>query len=85
MREDCEGSESCRCEAATGQCRCLPNVVGQTCDRCAPHTWRLASGAGCEQCGCDPARSLGPSCNEVRGARGALRRLGLCSGAGVGR
>lgn len=66
VREDCEGSESCRCEAATGQCRCLPNVVGLTCDRCAPHTWRLASGTGCEQCDCDPARSLGPACNEVR-------------------
>uniref|UniRef100_A0A8B9N3J0 Laminin subunit beta-1 n=1 Tax=Accipiter nisus TaxID=211598 RepID=A0A8B9N3J0_9AVES len=67
IHDDCEGSESCRCEAATGQCRCLPNVVGQTCDRCAPHTWRLASGAGCEQCGCDPARSLGPACNEFTG------------------
>uniref|UniRef100_A0A663LNJ8 Laminin subunit beta-1 n=1 Tax=Athene cunicularia TaxID=194338 RepID=A0A663LNJ8_ATHCN len=67
IREDCEDSENCRCEAATGQCRCLPNVVGQTCDRCAPHTWRLASGAGCEQCGCDPARSLGPACNEFTG------------------
>ncbi|KAJ7396973.1 hypothetical protein BTVI_139813 [Pitangus sulphuratus] len=67
VREDCEGSESCRCEAATGQCRCLPNVVGQTCDRCAPHTWRLASGTGCEHCDCDPARALGPACNEFTG------------------
>ncbi|XP_054059675.1 laminin subunit beta-1 [Rissa tridactyla] len=67
VREDCEGSESCRCEAATGQCRCLPNVVGQTCDRCAPHTWRLAGGAGCEQCDCHPTRALGPACNEFTG------------------
>ncbi|KAK2535550.1 Lamb1 [Columba livia] len=67
VREDCEDSENCQCEAATGQCRCLPNVVGQTCDRCAPNTWRLASGSGCEQCSCDPARSLGPACNEFTG------------------
>ncbi|PKU40260.1 laminin subunit beta-1 [Limosa lapponica baueri] len=67
VREDCDGSESCRCEAATGQCRCLPNVVGQTCDRCAPHTWRLAGGTGCEQCGCHPTRALGPACNEFTG------------------
>uniref|UniRef100_A0A8C3J9R7 Laminin subunit beta-1 n=1 Tax=Calidris pygmaea TaxID=425635 RepID=A0A8C3J9R7_9CHAR len=67
VREDCDGSESCRCEAATGQCRCLPNVVGQTCDRCAPHTWRLAGGTGCEPCGCHPTRALGPACNEFTG------------------
>uniref|UniRef100_A0A8C9FZ27 Laminin subunit beta-1 n=1 Tax=Pavo cristatus TaxID=9049 RepID=A0A8C9FZ27_PAVCR len=67
VREDCDDAENCRCEAATGQCRCLPGVVGQTCDRCAPHTWRLASGTGCEPCDCDTARSLGPACNEFTG------------------
>lgn len=73
VREDCEDAENCRCEAATGQCHCLPGVVGQTCDRCAPHTWRLASGTGCEPCDCDTARSLGPACNEVRSLQGAVR------------
>uniref|UniRef100_A0A8B9D8D8 Laminin subunit beta-1 n=1 Tax=Anser cygnoides TaxID=8845 RepID=A0A8B9D8D8_ANSCY len=67
VREDCDSAESCRCEAATGQCRCLPGVVGQTCDRCAPHTWRLASGTGCEPCDCDTTRSLGLACNEFTG------------------
>ncbi|XP_021240282.1 laminin subunit beta-1 [Numida meleagris] len=67
VREDCDDAENCRCEAATGQCRCLPGVVGQTCDHCAPHTWRLASGTGCEPCDCDTARSLGPACNEFTG------------------
>lgn len=82
VREDCDSAESCRCEAATGQCRCLPGVVGQTCDRCAPHTWRLASGTGCEPCDCDTTRSLGLACNEVRG-----RLLGATcslSAAGLG-
>lgn len=72
VREDCDDAENCRCEAATGQCRCLPGVVGQTCDRCAPNTWRLASGTGCEPCDCDTARSIGPACNEVRSLQGAM-------------
>uniref|UniRef100_A0A8C7EI73 Laminin subunit beta-1 n=1 Tax=Nothoprocta perdicaria TaxID=30464 RepID=A0A8C7EI73_NOTPE len=66
-REECDGAGGCRCEAATGQCRCLPGVVGRSCDRCAPHTWHLASGAGCEPCDCHPVRALGPACNEFTG------------------
>ncbi|OCT94287.1 hypothetical protein XELAEV_18011955mg [Xenopus laevis] len=43
-------------DSETGQCKCLPNVVGQQCDQCATHHWNLASGQGCEsatgQCLC---------------------------------
>ncbi|XP_039372294.1 laminin subunit beta-1 [Mauremys reevesii] len=67
VREHCNSSEDCQCEKTTGQCQCLPNVTGQNCDRCAPNTWRLASGTGCELCECDVARSFGPSCNEFTG------------------
>nr|XP_020633682.1 laminin subunit beta-1 [Pogona vitticeps] len=67
VRERCDGSEDCECEKETGQCQCLPNVVGQSCDHCAPNTWKLASGSGCEPCGCDVERSFGSSCNEFTG------------------
>ncbi|XP_073475778.1 laminin subunit beta-1 [Aquarana catesbeiana] len=66
-QEHCQGDVSCHCNRTSGQCPCLKNVVGQSCDHCAPNTWNLASGNGCELCGCDPGRSLGPSCNEFTG------------------
>uniref|UniRef100_A0A8D0HW36 Laminin subunit beta 1 n=1 Tax=Sphenodon punctatus TaxID=8508 RepID=A0A8D0HW36_SPHPU len=67
VREHCNSSEECQCEKTMGQCQCLPNVIGQNCDHCAPNTWRLASGTGCELCDCDVARSFGSSCNEFTG------------------
>uniref|UniRef100_A0A915C6Q9 Laminin subunit beta-1 n=2 Tax=Parascaris TaxID=6254 RepID=A0A915C6Q9_PARUN len=41
------------CDRVSGQCACLPNVVGQQCDTCAPQHFDLASGTGCEPCNCD--------------------------------
>lgn len=32
------------CDRVTGQCPCLPNVVGIACDLCAAHHFDLASG-----------------------------------------
>ncbi|XP_029088828.1 laminin subunit beta-1 isoform X1 [Monodon monoceros] len=66
VQERCNGSD-CQCDKITGQCLCLPNVMGQNCDRCAPNTWQLASGTGCDPCNCDAAHSFGPSCNEFTG------------------
>ncbi|XP_048195748.1 laminin subunit beta-1 isoform X1 [Perognathus longimembris pacificus] len=66
MQEHCNGSD-CQCDKANGQCLCLPNVIGQNCDRCTPNTWKLASGKGCEPCDCHAAHSFGPSCNEFSG------------------
>lgn len=37
------------CDARTGQCQCLPGVVGEKCDRC-PHRWVLIPDAGCFVC-----------------------------------
>ncbi|XP_072309819.1 laminin subunit beta-1b [Eucyclogobius newberryi] len=63
----CSSPEGCQCDQLAGQCPCLPNVVGQNCDRCAADTWNITSGKGCEPCVCDPEHSFGSSCDLVTG------------------
>lgn len=53
------------CDRETGQCPCLPNVVGVSCDRCAPKHWNISSKTGCVPCNCDPLGSHAFECNEV--------------------
>lgn len=64
-RSQCLSRDDCLCQRATGQCQCLPNVIGLTCDHCAPNYWNLASGHGCEFCNCDPNNAYTSGCNEV--------------------
>ena len=53
------------CNYKTGQCRCLPNVIGTQCDKCADGFWNLASGVGCQKCDCCGEGSTQATCNEV--------------------
>lgn len=69
-RSQCTAREDCVCQRSSGQCQCLPNVMGLSCDHCAPDHWNLAAGAGCEACGCDPNNSVTSSCNEVAAPHG---------------
>lgn len=64
-RGQCVERDECVCQRASGQCQCLRNVIGLACDHCAPNHWNLASGRGCEPCGCDPNNSVSSSCNEA--------------------
>ncbi|XP_048466541.1 laminin subunit beta-4-like [Rhincodon typus] len=66
-RGHCVPNGLCMCDQATGQCPCLPNVVGTSCERCAPDFWNLHSGRGCEPCYCDPRNSISSQCDELTG------------------
>ncbi|KAM7397365.1 hypothetical protein PAMP_020343 [Pampus punctatissimus] len=63
----CLASGDCHCDQSSGQCHCFPNVIGQHCDHCAPDTWNMASGRGCQSCNCDAKHSYETSCNEISG------------------
>lgn len=63
--QHCPSTERCYCDRSSGQCPCLPNVQGLSCDRCAPNFWNLTSGRGCQPCACHPSQARGATCNEV--------------------
>lgn len=55
----------CVCDRTTGQCPCLPNVVGISCDTCASGFWGFTSEKGCQPCGCYLNNTYGNQCNQV--------------------
>ncbi|CAL8279484.1 unnamed protein product [Boreogadus saida] len=67
INSQCTERDACVCQRSSGQCQCLDNVIGLSCDHCAPDHWNLAGGRGCETCGCDPHNSVSSSCNEFTG------------------
>uniref|UniRef100_A0A6Q2ZFH2 Laminin, beta 2 (laminin S) n=1 Tax=Esox lucius TaxID=8010 RepID=A0A6Q2ZFH2_ESOLU len=75
-RNQCTARDDCVCQRSTGQCQCLPNTIGLTCDHCKPNSWNLASGRGCEACGCDPNNAVNPTCNEFTGKCQCRRGFG---------
>ncbi|XP_059799850.1 laminin subunit beta-2 [Hypanus sabinus] len=66
-QNQCRSREECNCDPKTGQCLCLPNVIGQNCDHCVPSYWNLRSGSGCLPCNCAIANSFSATCNEFSG------------------
>eukprot|EP00117_Sycon_ciliatum_P009054 scpid1187/ scgid4064/ Laminin subunit alpha-5; Laminin-10 subunit alpha; Laminin-11 subunit alpha; Laminin-15 subunit alpha len=56
------GSLSCN---ASGTCKCHHNVVGSSCDRCAPFHFRNITLTHCSPCNCDQSGSS--SCTEETG------------------
>lgn len=53
------------CDRETGQCPCLPNVIGLRCDTSAPGHWNMTERIGSVPCLCDPEGSYSIDCNEV--------------------
>ncbi|XP_002168125.3 laminin subunit beta-1 isoform X1 [Hydra vulgaris] len=55
------------CNSVSGQCPCLPNVVGMNCDKCADGFYEMIIGKGCRNCMCDLEGSLDGTCDKTNG------------------
>ena len=64
---DCDprGSRTSVCDRVTGQCACLPSVVGRRCIECADRHFGYGSTVGCSPCGCHPEGAEGYQCDML--------------------
>ncbi len=70
MHSDCDcelsGSESSVCNMELGQCACLPNVIGRSCDRCTLGYFGFGQESGCLPCNCNTIGSVSSQCDDNR-------------------
>uniref|UniRef100_A0A8C9A0M5 Laminin subunit gamma-3 n=1 Tax=Prolemur simus TaxID=1328070 RepID=A0A8C9A0M5_PROSS len=59
--------EQTPCNPVTGQCACLPHVIGRDCSRCSPGFFDLQPGRGCRSCKCHPLGSQEDQCHPRTG------------------
>ncbi|KAJ8360943.1 hypothetical protein SKAU_G00174680 [Synaphobranchus kaupii] len=62
----CNGDQ-CHCQEQTGACPCRDNVVGLSCDQCAPQHWNFGAEQGCVPCNCHLQNSAAPHCSMSSG------------------
>ncbi|XP_053940479.1 laminin subunit gamma-3 isoform X2 [Cuculus canorus] len=55
------------CDPTTGQCRCLPHVMGRACELCQPGYYGLQPAVGCKSCECHPTGSRDSECHVLTG------------------
>ncbi|XP_022356069.1 laminin subunit gamma-3-like, partial [Enhydra lutris kenyoni] len=60
-------SEQRTCDLVTGQCPCLPHVMGRDCGHCSPGFYDLQAGRGCRSCTCHPLGSQEDRCHSKTG------------------
>ncbi|XP_032164132.1 laminin subunit gamma-3 isoform X2 [Mustela erminea] len=60
-------SEQRTCDPVTGQCPCLPHVMGRDCGRCSPGFYDLQAGRGCRSCTCHPLGAQEDRCHSKTG------------------
>uniref|UniRef100_UPI00398E7DE0 laminin subunit gamma-3-like n=1 Tax=Pristiophorus japonicus TaxID=55135 RepID=UPI00398E7DE0 len=68
---DCDpaGSANGRetCNTGSGQCECLPHVIGRDCSQCEPGFYNLQPTVGCLSCRCHAVGSRSGDCQAVTG------------------
>ncbi|XP_029468413.1 laminin subunit gamma-3 isoform X2 [Rhinatrema bivittatum] len=60
-------SERLTCDPITGQCMCLPRVIGRDCSQCRPGFYDLQPGTGCKSCECHSVGSQNHQCHPATG------------------
>eukprot|EP00118_Oscarella_pearsei_P005184 m.23504 g.23504 ORF g.23504 m.23504 type:complete len:5054 (+) comp28492_c0_seq1:2267-17428(+) len=66
------------CDAVSGQCPCLSNVAGRTCDTCVNGFYLTPNNqTGCLSCNCHPQGSRDSGCHQLTGQCSCLTGVGI--------